>query len=115
MVAGDLDVVGAHRLSGGVVEVEGPPAGGDLEGNGVLPARELAQFGRHDLDDEAAAGLQVSRSVTEAGHLGVLRRQIHDRVEDQVGEGEAARHHRGREVADRHADRIAARLRASGE
>src|SRR2546421_9655899 len=39
-----------------------------------------------------------------------LRRQVHDRVEDQVGDGEGPVHGRRGEVADRHPDVLGARL-----
>ncbi len=51
------------------------------------------------------------RRVTEAGHLLRLRGQIHDRVVDQIGDGERSAHLRRREVANRDADRLGARLR----
>ena len=49
--------------------------------------------------------------VAEARHLRVLRRQIVDGVEDQVGQPEGAVYPGGGEVSDGHADAIRARLR----
>ena len=77
-----------------------------------LAGREPLELGNADLDDEAAAGLEVRRDVAEARDLRRLRRQVHDRVEDQVGDGERPVDGRRREVADRDADVLAARLRA---
>ena len=54
----------------------------------------------------------MRRDVAEARDLRRLRRQVHDRVEDEVRDGERPVHRRRREVADRHADVLAARLRA---
>ena len=76
-----------------------------------LAGRKPLQTGDAHLDHEAAAGLEVRRDVAEAGDLRRLRRQVHDRVEDQVRDGERPVHGRRREVADRHADVFAARLR----
>jgi hypothetical protein len=54
----------------------------------------------------------VRSDIAEAGDLGLLRRQVHDGVEDQVHDRERPVYLRRREVADRHADRLAARLGA---
>ena len=109
---GDLDVVRAHRLRGDVVDVERPLRRAHVERHHVLPGRQPPQLGHVNLDDEAAAGLQVSRDVAEARHLRLLCRQVHDRVEDQVGDGERPVHPGGGEIADCHADRVAAGLGA---
>src|SRR5436305_7097222 len=50
-------------------------------------------------------------NVLEAGDLGVLRRQVVDRVEDQVRERERPLDASGREVPDRHADQFSPRFR----
>src|SRR5262249_40751059 len=84
----DLDVVRAHRLRGGVVDVERPAGGADVERHGVLARWEPAQLRDVNLDDEAAAGRQVGGDVAEAGDLRFLRGQGHDRVEDQVRDPE---------------------------
>src|SRR5262249_40997426 len=46
----DLDVVRAHRLRGGVVDVERPAGGADVERHGVLTRREPAQLRDVNLD-----------------------------------------------------------------
>src|SRR5215831_2138496 len=107
-----LDVVRAHRLRGGVVDIERPAGLADVAGQDILPGREPAQLRNVNFDDEAATGRQVGGDVAEAGHLRFLRGQVHDRVEDQVRERERPLGPRGREVADRHADLCAARLGA---
>ena len=67
---------------------------------------------RHDhLDHERAAGLEVGGGIAEAGHLLVLRREVHDRVEHEVHEAVPTVDGRRREVADRHADVVGSRLR----
>ena len=68
-----------------------------------LAGREPLQLGHVVLDDEAAARLQVPSRVAEALDLFVLSRQVRDRVAQQVDEAEPLGH-RGREVADGHAD-----------
>ncbi len=73
---------------------------------------ESAQVRDDDLENEAAAGLEVVGDVAEAGDLLVLRREVHDRVADEIGEGESPIDLRRREVADRHADPVGAGLRA---
>ena len=84
----------------------------DVEDADRLAGREPPQARDADLDHEAAAGLEVRGDVAEARDLRRLRRQVHDRVEDEVRDGERPRHRRRREVADRDADLLAARLRA---
>ncbi|GAB2800711.1 hypothetical protein GCM10027073_36150 [Streptomyces chlorus] len=81
-----------------------------MVGHDVLPGWKPSQFGDQDLDDEAASGFQVSRGVAETDHLLRLRRQIQDRVEEQVGDGERPVHPRRREIADRDVDRVTAWL-----
>src|SRR5262245_25738185 len=106
----DLDVVRAHRLRGGVVDVERPAGLADVVGQDILPGRQPAQLRNVNLDDEAATGREVGGDVAEAGHLRFLRRQVHDRVEDQVRERERPRSPRRCEVADRHVDLGTARF-----
>jgi hypothetical protein len=67
------------------------------------------------LNDEAAARLEVRRDVAEARDVRRLRRQVLDRAEDEVSNRERLLGGRGREVADRHADLVAAGLARSGE
>jgi hypothetical protein len=68
---------------------------------------------RHaDLDHEAAARLEVRADVLEARDLRVLRGQVVDRVEDEVGEAERALDAGRGEIADRDRDRVAAGLGA---
>ena len=55
----------------------------------------------HDLDDEVAARAQMCTGVTEARDLSVLRRQVHDRVADEVHELEGSIDLRRREITDR--------------
>ena len=49
--------------------------------------------------------------VLEAGDLCVLRRQVHDRVADEIRECEGTVDRRRREVPNRHADLLRAGLR----
>ena len=49
--------------------------------------------------------------VAEALNLRVLRRQVRDRVSNEIGEFERSLHPGGREVANRHGDLVCARLR----
>src|SRR6266508_687322 len=53
------------------------------------------------LDDEAAAWLEMRCGVPEAGDLLVLRRQVHDRVGDEVGDRERVFDRCCGEIADR--------------
>jgi hypothetical protein len=57
----DLDVVRTHRLRGDVVKVERPSRRVHTERRDILPSRKPSQIRDHDLDDETAAGCQVSR------------------------------------------------------
>ncbi len=81
-----------------------------VNGRNVSPGREPLEIGQHHLDHEAPARLEVRGRVLEARDLRVLRGQVHDRVEDEVGDREASLDRRRREVADRDADRLGARL-----
>ena len=112
LVADEFEVVGDQALVRDVVLVDPPVALAAREDAEGLTGREPLELRDHDLDDEAPAGLEMRRHVAEARDLRLLGRQVHDRVEDHVGEGERAVHLRRGEVADRHADVLAARLRA---
>ena len=63
------------------------------------------------LDDETAVRLEMRCGVPEAGHLLVLRRQVHDRVRDYVGDREPALDGGCGEVADCHPNLVRARFR----
>src|SRR5919106_3480961 len=82
-----------------------------LKARMVSPGGSRCKLGHADLDHEAAAGLEVRGDAAEVGDLRFLRRQVHDRVEDEVRDRDCPIHARGREVADRDADPVAARLR----
>jgi hypothetical protein len=84
----------------------------EVEDDVLLARREPLEIRHPDLDDETAARLEVRRDVAEARHLRRLRRQVHDRVEDQVRDRERACDRRRGEVPDGDADVVAARLRA---
>jgi len=105
-------VVRDEALVRDVVLVDPPVALAGVEDVHRLARRQPPQLGHADLDHEAASGLEVRRDVTEAGHLLGLRRQVVDRVEDEVGERERAVEAGGGEVADRHGDPLAAGLLA---
>jgi hypothetical protein len=50
--------------------------------------------------------------ITEAGHLLILTRQVHDRVEHQVGKGKNTWHSLVGEVAERHANPVRSGFRS---
>src|SRR3954466_12488343 len=75
----------------------------ELEG---LAGRKPPQTWYEHLDDEAAARLEMGCGILKAGDLLVLRRQVHDRVRDEVNDRERAVDRRCREVADRDADLV---------
>ena len=104
----DLEVMGREALPRDVVLVESPSGLAHVEGEDGLAWREPLEPGDTYLDDEATAGFEVRRDVAEACDLRRLRRQVRDRIEDQVRDGERPVHGRRREVADRHADIFAA-------
>ena len=79
--------MGRHPLGRDVVLVEPPSGLAHVERVDRLARREPLARGP-DLDDEATARLQVRRGVAEARDLRRLRRQVADRVEDQVHQGE---------------------------
>jgi hypothetical protein len=78
----------------------------------VWPRREPLKPWDEHLDDEAAARVEVSRDVPEAGDLRLLRGQVHDRVAHEIGDGEGPVDARRREVSDRDADAFCSGLRA---
>src|ERR687891_840790 len=55
-----------------------------LKARMVSPGGSRCKLGHADLDHEAAAGLEVRGDAAEVGDLRFLRRQVHDRVEDEV-------------------------------
>src|SRR5919201_2011281 len=75
-----------------------------------LPEGDALEIRYHHFDHETAAGFEMRGDVLKARDLLVLRRQVHDRVEDEVNERERVVHSRRREVADRHPDLLRARL-----
>ena len=81
------------------------------KGWNVSPGGSRCSRGTSDLDDEAAARLEMRCGVLEAGDLLVLRRQVHDRVGDEVGDRERGLDGRRGEVADRDADPLRTGLR----
>ena len=101
-----------EALARDVVLVDPPVAFARVEDVHRLAGREAPQVGHADLDHEAAARLEVRRDVAEARDLLRLRRQVVDRVEDEVGKAEGALDAGAREVADRDRDLRAARLLA---
>ena len=110
VVAVEEVVVRDQPLRGDVVLVEAEPRRADVERLEGLAGRQSLQTRHPHFDHEAAARLQVRGDVLEAGDLLVLRRQVHDRVEDEVRERERPVDPGRGEVADRDADRLAAGL-----
>jgi hypothetical protein len=104
-------VVRDEPLVDDVVLVDAPVGRARVEDDVALSRWQAPQVRHADLDDEPAARLEMVRDVAEAGDLGLLRREVHDRVVDEIGEAERAVDLGGREVADRHADGLPARLR----
>ena len=84
----DPVVVGDQALRRDVVLVEAEPRGVDVERADGLARRKPLELGDADLDHEAPARLEVRGDVAEARDLLVLGRQVHDRVEDEVRDGE---------------------------
>src|SRR5438067_5205379 len=91
-----------------VVLVEPEVLRANGERNELLTGWKQPELRDADLDHEAAAWLEVCRHVLETRHLRVLRRQVVDRVEDEIGQRELAVDPRGREIADRDRDFLAA-------
>src|SRR5919108_1436747 len=84
----------------------------DVEGPERLAGREPLQAGHKHLEHEATTRLEMRRDILEARDLLILRRQVHDRVGDEVSDRERAFDGRRCEVADRDADLLGTRLRA---
>ena len=95
-----------------VVLVEPEARLAEMERTDRLAEWQPLQIGEADLDHEAATRLEVRRDVLEARNLRVLRRQVHDRVADQICERERVLDGRRREVTDRDSDLLRIRLRA---
>ena len=72
----DLEVMRREPLVRDVVLVDAPSRLAHVEGVERLAGREPLELGDADLDDEAAAGLEVRRRVAEARDLRLLRRQV---------------------------------------
>ena len=83
-----------------------------VERNVALSGRQSAKVGDHDFDDEEADPFEMPCDVLEARDLRVLRRQVHDRVENEIGEPERPVDASRCEVADRDADLLRTRLPA---
>ena len=71
-----------------VVGVEAEVRLAEGEGADRLAERKPLQVGQPDLDQEMATGLEMRGDVLKARDLLVLRRQILDRVVDEVGQTE---------------------------
>src|SRR5215831_4763805 len=108
----EIEVMRGQALARDVVLVDAPVRVAPVEDDEPLSGREPLQVRESDLDHEAAAGLEVRGDIAETCDLLVLARQVRDRVVDEVGERERPVHVRRREVADRDADLLAARLLA---
>ena len=94
-----------------VVLVKAEPRGTHVERPDGLAGWEPLEPRNAHLDHEAPAWLELRGDVLEARDLLVLRRQVHDRVEDEVGDRERPLDRGRGEIADRHADVLGARLR----
>ena len=104
-------VVRPRDLTDEVVErLDAHVAGLHLEHPTDLAGRQPAHLGHGDLDDEAAAGLQVGGGVGEDGDLLALRGHVHDRVEHEVDERERTLDACRRHVADGHRHAVGAGL-----
>lgn len=99
-------VVRRQTLRDEVVLVEADMSGARVEQQKPVAARQPLQLGRHDLDDELPARLEVRGGILEARDLSRLRAEIEDRVVDDVGERERALDPSRCHVADLHRDRI---------
>ena len=82
-----------------------------VNGRTVSPGGSRWSWGTPTSTTKHPPGSEVRGGVLEAGDLIVLRGQVVDRVVDQVGERELARHLGGGEVAERDLDRVGAGLR----
>lgn len=104
--------MGDQPLVRNVVLVDPPVGLAPIEDDEPLPGRQAPEVGNLDFDDEGATRLEVLGNVPEARDLGRLGREVHDRVEDEIGEAEGAVSPGGREVADRDPDTRLCRLGA---
>src|SRR5829696_1228592 len=107
----DPVVVGDQSLRRDVVLVEAQPRGAHREGSDGFTGWQPLEIGNRYLDDETPTGLQVRGDVLETGDLLVLRREVHDRVEDQIGNRKTTLNGCRGEVADRYTDLFCAWLR----
>src|SRR5438034_11067830 len=78
----EFEVMRGERLCYHVELINAPTGLAHVEGADGLAGRQPLETRDADLDHEAAAGLEMGRGVAKARHLRVLRRQVHDRVED---------------------------------
>src|SRR5512133_348097 len=100
-----------QALGGNVVFVETEPGFARAEGAESLTGRQSLQIWHPHLDDETSARLQVRGRILKAGDLRVLGCEVHDRVEDQIGNRETFLDGGRGEVADGHLDWLSAWLR----
>ena len=80
----EMEVMRDDLLPHDVVGVQPDVARLGLPDCGVLSRREFAQLRHPQLDDEPAAGCEVTRRVLKAGDLFGLGQQVGDRVENEV-------------------------------
>jgi hypothetical protein len=92
--------------------IEPNPVDGERLGVDVLVVAQPVEVARHErLDDEAALRCEMRGDVLETTDLIVLRQQVEQRVEHEIHERILAGHPDIGEVADRHRELVAARLR----
>ena len=102
--------MGDEPLACDVVLVESEPLGFHREWPDDLAKRKPLQIRNTDLNDEVATRFEMLGNVAEAADLLVLRSQIHDRVEHEVGKRELPRNRCLSEIALRNADPLGTRL-----
>ena len=109
------EMIGDEMLPQQVIGIDADIVGIGAEDDGILAGRQLAQLRHAQLDHEAAAGLQMTGRIAEAGNLRGLCQQVRDRVIDEIDEREASRCPRRGHIADDDRDRrligLAAQLR----
>ena len=110
LAVGDPVVMGNQTLCRDVVLIESEPGIAHGECSDGFTGWQPLKIWHPHLDHEATTRLQVSSHVLEAGDLLLLRCQIHDRVEDQIGNREKPIDGGRGEVTDRDADLLSARL-----
>ena len=81
-----------------------------VNGRIVSPAGSRCRSGSITSITKHPPGSRCAAAFSEARDLRVLRGQVHDRVEDEVGDREAALDRGRREIADRDADLLGAGL-----